>query len=191
MANCKNSVSLIGFVGNDVEVRQTDKGVKYARINLATSTGGYKKKDGTDIPEVTQWHTCVAWGITAEYAGKYIKKGAKISIDGMLIYGKYTDSQGVERISAKISVQEICLFAMPQQQAQQAPPPQQQQAAYTPNGGYQAAPPQQPQQAYPPQAPPQAANGYPQAGYPTQQQPQQQQQSAPFPPPANDDDLPF
>lgn len=170
MANCKNSVSLIGFVGNDVEVRQTDKGVKYARINLATSTGGYKKKDGTDVPEVTQWHTCVAWGITAEYAGKYIKKGAKISIDGMLIYGKYTDNQGIERISAKISVQEICLFAMPQQQAQQAAPPQ---------------------QAYPPQVPPQAANGYPQAGYPTQQQPQQQQQSAPFPPPANDDDLPF
>ena len=120
MANCKNSVSLIGFVGNDVEVRQTDKGVKYARINLATLTGGYKKKDGTDVPEVTQWHTCVAWGITAEYAGKYIKKGAKISIDGMLIYSKYTDNQGIERISAKISVQEICLFVMPQQQAQQA-----------------------------------------------------------------------
>lgn len=186
MANCKNSVSLIGFVGNDVEIRQTDKGVKYARINLATSTGGYKKKDGTDVPEVTQWHTCVAWGITAEYAGKYIKKGAKISIDGMLIYGKYTDNQGIERISAKISVQEICLFAMPQQQAQSPP---QQQAAYPPNGGYpqQVAPPQQ---GYPQQAPPQAANGYPQAGYPTQQQPQQQQQSAPFPPPANDD-LPF
>ena len=77
MALSKNSVSLIGVVGKDAELRQTQQGVHYAQISLATSTGGYKKKDGTDVPEVTQWHRIVEWNNLADFAGKYVKKGVK------------------------------------------------------------------------------------------------------------------
>lgn len=110
MARCKNRISLIGIVGKDVEARQTQQGLWYARISLATSTGGYKKKDGTDVPEVTQWHSVCAWRANAQYAGQYVKKGMRIAVDGMLTYNKYTDKQGVERISAEIIAEDLYVF---------------------------------------------------------------------------------
>jgi single-strand binding protein len=110
MARCKNRISLIGTVGKDVEARQTQQGLWYARISLATSTGGYKKKDGTDVPEVTQWHSVCAWRANAQYAGQYVKKGMRIAVDGMLTYNKYTDKQGVERISAEIIAEDLYVF---------------------------------------------------------------------------------
>lgn len=126
MARYKNRVSLIGTVGKDVEARQTQQGLWYARISLATSTGGYKKKDGTDVPEVTQWHSVCAWRANAQYAGQYVKKGMRIAVDGMLTYNKYTDKQGVERISAEIIAEDLYVFNLKQntQQSIQAQPMQ-------------------------------------------------------------------
>lgn len=123
MARCKNRISLIGTVGKDVEARQTPQGLWYARINLATSTGGYKKKDGTDVPEVTQWHRVCVWSANAQYAGQYVKKGMRIAVDGMLTYNKYTDKQGVERISAEIIAEDLYVFNQKQntQQTTQQP----------------------------------------------------------------------
>lgn len=114
MARCKNRISLIGTVGKDVEARQTPQGLWYARISLATSTGGYKKKDGTDVPEVTQWHSVCVWRANAQYAGQYVKKGMRIAVDGILTYNKYTDKQGVERISAEIIAEDMYVFNLKQ-----------------------------------------------------------------------------
>lgn len=123
MTRCKNSISLIGTVGKDVEARQTQQGLWYARISLATRTGGYKKKDGTDVPEVTQWHSVCVWRANAQYAGQYVKKGMCISVDGTLTYNKYTDKQGVERISAEIIAEVLYVFNQKQntQQTTQQP----------------------------------------------------------------------
>lgn len=114
MARYKNRISLIGTVGKDVEARQTQQGLWYARISLATSTGGYKKKDGTDVPEVTQWHSVCVWRANAQYAGQYVKKGMCIAVDGMLTYNKYTDKQGVERISVEIIAEDLYVFNLKQ-----------------------------------------------------------------------------
>ena len=157
MARCKNRISLIGTVGKDVEARQTQQGLWYARINLATSTGGYKKKDGTDVPEVTQWHSVCVWRANAQYAGQYVKKGMRIAVDGMLTYNKYTDKQGVERISTEIIAEDLYVFNQKQNTAQPTQQPVQPQA--------------QPIQA----AQPAQVNNY------------QPQQGAPFPPPTDDD----
>ena len=157
MARYKNRISLIGIVSKDVEARQTQQGLWYARINLATSTGGYKKKDGTDVPEVTQWHSVCVWRANAQYAGQYVKKGMRIAVDGMLTYNKYTDKQGVERISAEIIAEDLYVFNLKQNTQQ----PVQAQA--------------QPMQSQPTQATQSTqANNY-------------QQQGAPFPPPTDDD----
>ena len=173
MARSKNSVSLIGVVGKDAELRQTQQGVHYAQISLATSTGGYKKKDGTDVPEVTQWHRIVAWNNLADFAGKYVKKGVKLAVDGIITYNTYKNQQGVDVNTTDIIASDIVLMTMPQgqQQAGGAAPVQnapQQQGSYQAGGGYQ-------QQAQPVQ---QVNNNYQQGGY------------QPFPPPAGDD-LPF
>lgn len=184
MARCKNSVSLIGLVGKDVEIRKTQQGVCYAQISLATSTGGYKKKDGTDLPEVLQWHHVVVWNNLAEFAGKYVKKGMKVAVDGMLTYRTYKNQQGVDVNTTEIIANEMVLMTQPQgqqQQAEGATPAQnapQQQGSYQAGGGYQQQPqqPQQPQQQAQPVQ--QVNNNYQQGGY------------QPFPPPACDD-LPF
>ena len=190
MARTKNSVSLIGIVGKDAEMRQTQQGAHYAHISLATSMGGYKKKDGTDVPEVTQWHRVVAWNSLADFAGKYIKKGMKLAVDGMITYNTYKNQQGVDVNTTDIIASDMVLMTMPQGQhqaggttpAQNAP---QQQGGYQAAGGYQQQP--QPVAAATPQAQTvqqQPANNYQQGGY------TQPNAGAPFPPPATDD-LPF
>ena len=178
MARSKNSVSLIGVVGKDAELRQTQQGVHYAQISLATSTGGYKKKDGTDVPEVTQWHHIVVWNNLADFAGNYVKKGMKIAVDGMITYRTYKNQQGVDVYTTDIVADSIVLMTIPQGQQQHVAP--QQQGVVQPTGGY-----TQPQQATVPQQPvqQQPAN-YQQGGY------AQPNTGAPFPP-APEDDLPF
>ena len=178
MARSKNSVSLIGVVGKDAELRQTQQGVHYAQISLATSTGGYKKKDGTDVPEVTQWHHIVAWNNLADFAGNYVKKGMKIAVDGMITYRTYKNQQGVDVYTTDIVADSIVLMTIPQEQQKNVAP--QQQGVVQPTGGY-----TQPQQATVPQQPvqQQPAN-YQQGGY------TQPNTGAPFPP-APEDDLPF
>lgn len=128
----KNRVSLIGMVGKDAELRTTQGGVPYARFTMATSTGGYKKYDGTDVPEVTQWHNVVCWRNLATAVGKIIKKGMKVDVEGMITYGQYQDQQGQQRLSVEIVADDIVLMTNPnpnrsQAQGQQPIPAQQQQ----------------------------------------------------------------
>lgn len=121
MGKSKNKVSLIGTVGRDAELRQTQSGVSYARFSLATSEGGYKKSDGTEVPETTQWHSVVAWRGLADMCGKYVRKGMKVAVDGKIVYGKF-DKQGVECMSVEIVAEDVVLMAKPKDdgQAQQA-----------------------------------------------------------------------
>lgn len=113
----KNVASLIGMIGNDVEVRLAN-GVPYARFSLATSTGGYKKQDGTEVQEKTQWHNIVAWRGLADFAGKYVRKGMKVAIDGMITYGEYTNKEGQKVNTVEILANDIILMSMPQQRGQ-------------------------------------------------------------------------
>lgn len=170
----KNAVSLIGMVGKDAEVRQAN-GVSYARFSLATSTGGYKKQDGTQLPEKTQWHNIVVWRNLADFAGKWVRKGMKVAVDGMITYGEYTDQQGVKRQTVEILANDIVLMSVPQsQQAQQPvaqPQPAPVQQSYSSGGYQQAAQPMQQAQ--------------------TQNNTQQGDYQEPFPPPVGSDGLPF
>lgn len=163
----KNHVSLIGIVGRDAEYRQTQQGAKYTRFTLATSTGGYKRADGSAVPEVTQWHQIVCWDKMAEYAAQFIKKGMKVAVDGQIAYNEFTDQQGVKRTATDIVCRDFCLMQKPQQATQQAT--QQAQQTMAQQTTY-----QQPQQV---QQMPQGA-----------QQPQQTQQASSVP---GMEDLPF
>lgn len=128
MSKSKNYVSLIGIVGKDAELRKTNSGVPYVHISLATSTGGYKKRDGTDVPETTQWHRVLAWNGLAELAGNYVRKGMKIAVDGSLSYGTYKNQAWQDVNTTEIVASDIILMSQPQQQqACSAQAPQQQQ----------------------------------------------------------------
>lgn len=79
-----NKVILIGNVGNDPEVRYLDRGVAIANFNLATTERGYVMQNGTQVPDVTEWHSIVLWRNLAEWAQQNVRKSMKLYIEGKL-----------------------------------------------------------------------------------------------------------
>lgn len=187
MGKTINKAFIVGYAGSDAEQRTTPNGVKYARVSLSTSYGGYKKQDGTDVPERTQWHHCVGWSGMADTMGRFIKKGMKCAVTGRIEYGSYKNAQGVDIPTTEIVVEELTLMSQPQQQgAQPQQQPQQQQGNYQqqPQSQQYAPPQQQPRQTQQPQQ----YGGYQQQG---QQYGGYQQGAQQFPPNVNEDGLPF
>ncbi len=80
----QNKVTLIGFLGNDAEVRSSDDR-SFTTLSLATKSS--YKKDGKYI-EHTEWHRCIVFGKLGEFAGT-LKKGAHVQIEGELRSRKY------------------------------------------------------------------------------------------------------
>lgn len=177
MGKTINKAFIVGYAGSDAEQRTTQNGVKYARVSLSTSYGGYKKQDGTDVPERTQWHHCVGWNGMADTMGRFVKKGMKCAVTGGIEYGTYKNAQGVDIPTTEIVVEELTLMSQPQAQGvQPQQQPQQPQVQYQ-QGSYQQQP--QPQQYAPPQQ-----QGQPQyGGY--------QQGAQQFLPNVNEDGFPF
>lgn len=112
MGKYKNNVSLIGTVGKDPQTYRTPADVPYTRFSLATSEGGYKLQDGTDVPEVTQWHNVIAWRQLADVVAKYVRKGMKLAVDGKIVYGEY-DKQGVKCTTVDIVASDIVMMSKP------------------------------------------------------------------------------
>lgn len=108
MKNLRNTVSLIGNLGADPEVKVFDSGKKKARLSLATSDS-YKNASGEKV-EDTQWHTLVAWGKTADIAEKYLHKGSELAVEGKLTYRSYEDKSGETKYITEINVNEFVML---------------------------------------------------------------------------------
>lgn len=108
MSNLKNSVRLIGNVGQIPTVTNLESGKKVARFSLATQDD-YKDAEGNKV-EQTDWHTIVAWGKTAEIIEKYVEKGKKVAVDGMLKTRSYTADDGNTRYVSEVKIDEILLL---------------------------------------------------------------------------------
>ena len=79
-----NKVILIGNVGADPEIRYLDRGVAIANFNLATTERGYTMQNGTQVPDVTEWHSIVLWRNLAEWAQQNLRKSMKVYVEGKL-----------------------------------------------------------------------------------------------------------
>ena len=118
-----NRITLLGNVGADPEIRDSNGG-KFATMRLATTTRGYTRKDGSQVPERTEWHSLIVNGGLVSVVEQYVRKGAKLYVEGELRYRKYTDRNGVERTAAEIYVRDMELCGGrtdAPQQAQQPP----------------------------------------------------------------------
>lgn len=104
----KNKVQLIGHLGNDPDVRLTEKGRKWARFSLATNET-YRNLQGERVTE-TQWHHLVAWGKAADLAEKYLNKGREIAVEGKLVNRNYVDKDGIKRYVTEVLVSEVLLL---------------------------------------------------------------------------------
>lgn len=98
-----NRVSLIGNVGNDPVFYGDGINTKrVARVSLATTERGFTKKDGTSIPDRTEWHTIVFFGSICQVIEKYVKTGARIAVEGSIHYSKWEDPEKGTKYSTEI-----------------------------------------------------------------------------------------
>jgi single-strand DNA-binding protein len=101
-----NKAILVGNVGRDPEVRYLDKNVAVANFTLATTERGYTMQNGNQVPDRTEWHNIVAWRGLAEFAEKYIKKGAQLYVEGK-IQTRSWEKDGVKRYTTEIVADNI------------------------------------------------------------------------------------
>jgi single-strand DNA-binding protein len=107
MKSLRNTVHLIGRLGKDPEVK-TFGDKKKASFSIAT-TDSYKNAKGEKVEE-TQWHNLVIWGKLADVAGKYLKKGSEVAIEGKLVHRVYETDKGEKRYFTEINVNDFLML---------------------------------------------------------------------------------
>ncbi|MBS0287396.1 MAG: single-stranded DNA-binding protein [Proteobacteria bacterium] len=106
MARGINKVILVGNLGADPEVRYMPSGGAVANITIATSEN-WKDKQTGEQQERTEWHRVVFFNRLAEIVGEYLRKGAKVYVEGSLRTRKWQDQAGVERYTTEIVAAEM------------------------------------------------------------------------------------
>lgn len=106
MKSLRNSVTLIGHLGKDPEVKTYGER-KRTSFSLAT-TDSYRNQKGEKVEE-TQWHNVVMWGSLASVAEKYLKKGNEVCVEGKLIHRSY-ESGGEKKYLTEISVNDLLML---------------------------------------------------------------------------------
>lgn len=105
MAGSVNKVILIGNVGADPEIRRTQSGAPIANLRIATSETWRDKASG-ERREKTEWNSVVVFNENiVKVVEQYVKKGAKLYIEGSLQTRKYQDKDGNDRYSTEIALQ--------------------------------------------------------------------------------------
>ncbi len=107
MARGVNKVILIGNLGADPDVRSMNTtGGIVANMTVATSESWKDKQSGQN-QERTEWHRVVFYGRLAEVVKEYLKKGAKVYIEGSLRTRKWQDKSGVDKYTTEIIGQSL------------------------------------------------------------------------------------
>lgn len=102
MAGSVNKVILVGNLGADPEIRRTQDGRPIANLRIATSETWRDKTSG-ERKEKTEWHRVVVFNEgLCKVVEQYVKKGAKVYIEGQLQTRKWTDKDGVEKYSTEV-----------------------------------------------------------------------------------------
>lgn len=96
-----NKIILMGNLGKDPDVRYTQSGKAYMRTSIAINR--YAKKG--EKPEV-DFFNLVAWEKTAEFFGRYLKKGSKVLIEGRLQNNNY-EKDGVKHYAVDVIVEKV------------------------------------------------------------------------------------
>lgn len=175
-----NKVIIVGNLGGDPEVRYMPNGNAVANFTVATSESWKDKHTGAQ-KDLTEWHRIVMYGRLAEIAGEYLRKGAKVYLEGRLKTRKWTGQDGQDRYTTEVIAGEMQMLDSRQGQGADR--------GHTSHQGY--GEPQGSQQA-----PAGGQSGGNQGGYGSHKagsfggQHRQQQEPAPAPQDF-DDDIPF
>jgi single-strand DNA-binding protein len=105
MAGSVNKVILVGNLGRDPEVRQTQDGTKIVHLAIATSER-WRDRNSGEQRERTEWHRVVIFNDRlADVAERYLSKGRQVYLEGQLQTRKWTDQSGQERYTTEVVLQ--------------------------------------------------------------------------------------
>ena len=107
MAGSVNKVILIGNLGAAPEIRTLNSGDRVANLRLATSESWRDRSSG-EKREKTEWHRVVVFNENiVKVCEQYLRKGAKVYVEGAIQTRKWTDQQNQERFSTEIVLQKF------------------------------------------------------------------------------------
>ena len=154
-----NKVIIVGYLGNDPEIRTMPNGDAVANISVATSESWNDRNTG-ERREVTEWHRIVFYRRQAEICGEYLRKGSQVYVEGRLKTRKWQDQNGQDRYTTEIQGDVMQMLGGRNQNAGgfsnemgAAPQPSYQARQTNTGGNYQSSRPA-PQQAAPQAEPP-------------------------------------
>lgn len=105
MAGSVNKVILVGNLGADPEIRRLNSGDAVANLRIATSEN-WRDRNSGERKERTEWHSVVIFNDNlVKVVEQYLKKGAKVYIEGQLQTRKWQDQQGADRYTTEIVLQ--------------------------------------------------------------------------------------
>lgn len=108
MNNLRNSVRLIGNLGQDPQTKTLENGKKVVHFTLATKED-FKNGDGQKVSETT-WHNIVAWNGLADIAGRFLKKGKEVAVEGRIVYRSFEDKKGMTKYITEIVLNDLVLL---------------------------------------------------------------------------------
>jgi len=105
MAGSVNKVILVGNLGAEPDVRQTNDGRPIVNLSIATSDR-WKDRNTGEPREKTEWHRVVIFSEgLARIAQQYLHKGSKVYLEGQLQTRKWQDNEGRDRYSTEVVLQ--------------------------------------------------------------------------------------
>lgn len=97
-----NQATVIGFVGDEPRIIQTQSNTAMASFAIATTERGYQRQDGTQVEDRTEWHNIVFFGKPAEVISRYVHKGSSLFVQGKMRTRSYDDKDGIKRYVTEI-----------------------------------------------------------------------------------------
>ena len=116
-----NKVQIIGNLGADPKISQTQGGVLIANFNVGC-TEKYKDSQGVQQSK-TEWVRVVLFNGTADVAQKYLHKGSLVYVEGKLQTRSYKDNQGIDRYVTEVIGSTMQMLGGKPEQAQNQPAP--------------------------------------------------------------------
>jgi single-strand DNA-binding protein len=101
-----NHIQIIGHLGQDPDTKYLPSGDTVCNFSIATTEKWVDKASG-EKRDSTEWHRIAVFGRLAEVCGQYLKKGSLVYVSGKLTSQKYTDKDGIERVSYTIRANEM------------------------------------------------------------------------------------
>ena len=99
-----NRATLIGHLGQDVDMHYTQSGTAVGNFSLATN---HSIKRGEEWEDQTEWHRIVVFGKTAEACAEYIGKGSMVYVEGRIQTRSWEDKDGVKRWTTEIVASDV------------------------------------------------------------------------------------